>query len=303
MNQPKDWAKIRTIDDLRHWASPGTSLAVVGMPIAHSLSPQMHNAALAALGASGFSSWKYFKFEIAPEALEEALLLFHQVRFHGLNLTLPHKVLACKLAARLSPEAEAIGAVNTLVWEDNGYAGNNTDALGFACALREEFGLSLEGADLVLLGAGGAARSVATQALREKCRNIWIGNRDTQRLGELLTRLHQYFPRTTTRLHSFPLYALPASIPKDVIVLNTTSLGLKRGDPSPVPLGFWKPEMHAYDIVYGVAETAFLRDARAMGVRAADGTSMLCWQGALAFELWTGHLPPIQAMRDALTRV
>ncbi|MDR2512452.1 MAG: shikimate dehydrogenase [Puniceicoccales bacterium] len=302
MSQTEDWEPVLTLDALRRWANPATSLAVVGMPISHSLSPRMHNAALAALGLPEFASWKYFKFEIASEALATSLPLFHQKRFHGLNLTLPHKVLACQQVTQLSAEAEAIGAVNTLVREKTGYAGHNTDGLGFARALREEFGLSLQGADVVLFGAGGAARSVAAQALREKCRCLWIGNREPQRLSELLMRLQPYFPRIKTCQKSFSLNALPSDIPKDAIVVNTTSLGLKPHDPSPVPQSFWRPEMHAYDIVYGTSETAFLRNARTMGARAADGTSMLYWQGALAFELWTGHVPSIKAMRDALAR-
>jgi shikimate dehydrogenase len=317
--QEHDREKIFTLDDLRQWSRPGVSLAVLGSPIAHSRSPRMHNAALAELvaqGAAELADWRYYKFEVPPERLEEALPLFFERGFKGLNLTLPHKVLALPLLARLEESGAAAGAVNTLVAGPGGYTGHNTDGAGFARALREGLGVGLAGAVVVLLGAGGAARAIAATALREGCRELWIGNRDAGRLAALAECLRKSSPGADERLHFFRLgnagavadagagtTALPGTaLPREAVVINATSLGLKPGDPSPMPAGLhWQGQRAAVDIVYGTGETAFLRDARAAGVPAQDGSQMLCHQGALAFELWTGRTAPVGVMLRALS--
>ncbi|MDR1498473.1 MAG: shikimate dehydrogenase [Puniceicoccales bacterium] len=298
----QDWEKVRTLNDLRHWNSPKTSLAVVGMPIAHSLSPRMHNAALNAINAPELAGWRYFKFEIPPDALGEALTLFHQHGFRGINLTLPHKVCALASLTRVDVFAAASGAANTLVREENGYAGYNTDGAGFVRALRETQGVTLENAVVVLLGAGGAARAIAASALDTGCRELWIGNRSAGRRAELLAQLREKKPDARATLHEFAMDAPPPAFPAGAVVVNATSLGLRDGDPSPLPAALWQRGMIAFDIVCGTGETAFLREARARGIPSVDGLPMLCWQGALAFELWTGRSAPVQVMLDALTR-
>ncbi|MDR2862364.1 MAG: shikimate dehydrogenase [Puniceicoccales bacterium] len=300
-----DCEHVFTLADLEHWQRREPSLAVIGQPIGHSRSPRMQNAALAALAgeAPELARWRYYKFEIAPQALPQALQLFHGHNFIGLNLTLPHKVLACAHVTHLAAAAAAAGAVNTLVRNPDGYTGHNTDGPGFARALLENPGAPLRDATIALLGAGGAARAIAATALSEGCSALWIGNRDSTRLETLLSALRKSFPEAAGRIRGFLLSAgiipLP-EIPTGAIVVNATSLGLKPDDPSPVPASFWRPEMCAYDIVYGSSETAFLRDARVAGAPGADGRSMLCWQGALAFELWTGRKAPVELMRQML---
>ncbi|MDR2845525.1 MAG: shikimate dehydrogenase [Puniceicoccales bacterium] len=300
-----DFERVHTLDDLRHWQRRETSLAVLGQPIRHSRSPRMQNAALDALAPSvpSLAGWRYFKFEIEPENLGEALTLFHQHRFQGLNLTLPHKVLACEHVTRCEGIAGAIGAVNTLLREADGYAGYNTDGTGFERAVRETLGVALRGAAVVLLGAGGAARAVAAAALDGGCRALLLGNRGTERREALVALLNERFPATAgavPRVRGFSLEALPADIPADALVVNATALGLKPDDASPVPSAFWRSGMSACDIVYGAGETAFLREAREAGVVGTDGLAMLCWQGALAFELWTGRPAPVAVMMQAL---
>lgn len=302
---------VFTLNELRRWPRPGVSLAVLGSPIAHSRSPRMHNAALAALvkrGATEFADWHYYKFEVQPEHLGEALPLFFEHGFKGLNLTLPHKVLALPLLTRLEESGAAVGAVNTLVAGKSGYAGYNTDGAGFARGLRKELGVELRNAVVVLLGAGGAARAIAQTALLEGCRELWIGNRNATRLDALVARLRENeagrVPGAPGRLHPFLLDGAPCELPGDAIVVNATSLGLKSSDASPVPAGLhWRGQRAAVDIVYGKGETAFLHDARAAGVPAQDGSQMLCHQGALAFELWTGHPAPVEVMLAALKDV
>ncbi|MDR0535047.1 MAG: shikimate dehydrogenase [Puniceicoccales bacterium] len=311
---------IHSLEDLRKWGEPGTHLAVLGHPIAHSLSPVMHNAALAALVSRGdprFASWHYHKFDIQPRELPEALRLFHERGFRGLNLTLPHKVLALELAIDISPSGERAGAVNTLVATPSGWAGHNTDGEGFARALLEELGIPLRDADIVLLGAGGAARAVASTALAAGCRSLRIFNRSAGRLDELVRLLTQRFPESAGKIHAAPcvgeafVHERPAlgvsiepsgGIPDGAIVVNSTSLGLGSGDPSPFPRELWGGVRAAFDIVYGAEESRFLRDARAAGVPTANGLPMLCWQGALALEIWTGHPAPADVMARALSK-
>ena len=138
----------------------GTALAVIGQPIKHSLSPIMQNAAIERLSQEDkqFEGWAYFRFEIDPKDLPEALELFHQKRFFGLNLTVPHKVIALDLLGEITDSAKAIGAVNTLKWTDSGYEGFNTDGYGMSKGIEEGVGINLKESSVLILGAGGAAR-------------------------------------------------------------------------------------------------------------------------------------------------
>ncbi|MDR1789377.1 MAG: shikimate dehydrogenase, partial [Opitutaceae bacterium] len=146
---------VFSLDDLRRWNAPGVSLAVAGHPIAHSLSPRMHNAALRELsgGRPAFRDWRYHAFDIPPSGLAEALGLFHAKGFRGLNITVPHKVAALAAIGDATEGARLAGAVNTLEWLPGGWRGHNTDAHGFSRAVGEEFALSLAGVPVLLLGA------------------------------------------------------------------------------------------------------------------------------------------------------
>src|SRR3954471_15179079 len=143
---------VHSLDDLASWSRAGTSLAVLGHPIKHSLSPRMHNAALAELAArdSRFADWKYFRFEVPPADLPRALELLHAKGFHGVNLTVPHKVIAFEHVAAIDPAARPVGAVNTLRRTDRGWHGFNTDGYGLVGALREALQRELRGSNIVL---------------------------------------------------------------------------------------------------------------------------------------------------------
>ena len=185
--------KVFTLADLRAWTRAEPSFAVLGKPIAHSLSPKMHDAALDAAArersAPELAARRYFRFEIAPEELGEALPLFFAKHFLGLNLTIPHKVAALPLLKKISPEAEIIGAANTLARDDalGGWRGENTDGRGFARAAEMSLGVKLAGTRVVLLGAGGAARAIAATALAQGCASLTIVNRSRER-AEALAR-------------------------------------------------------------------------------------------------------------------
>ena len=301
--------KVFTLADLRAWTRAEPSFAVLGKPIAHSLSPKMHDAALDAAArersAPELAARRYFRFEIAPEELGEALPLFFAKNFLGLNLTIPHKVAALPLLKKISPEAEIIGAANTLARDDalGGWRGENTDGRGFARAAEMSLGVKLAGTRVVLLGAGGAARAIAATALAQGCASLTIINRSRDRAEALARSLSG--EATFQSLHENPSKEISLKrIPKisvlspdeirdfrgegKTLVVNATPLGLKPGDPSPFPPELFRDSFAAYDTTYGAHVPALVAAARERGVPAVDGRAMLAWQGALAFELWNG---------------
>jgi shikimate dehydrogenase len=286
---------VLTLRDLEGWHFAGTALAVLGHPIAHSLSPQMHNAALAALARkdSQYATWRYFRFDIDPTELPAALPLFHARGFHGLNLTVPHKVIALPLLRAIDPLAKAAGAANTLVRETAGWHGRNTDGYGLAAALRETLGLELRGSKILLLGAGGAARGAAVECLQGGCASLTIANRTPQNLATLLDAL-------TPLTRGVPLAAFaPAKLPAGALIVNATSSGLKPGDPAPVDLSQLPRPAAVFDMIYNPPETPLLQQAKALAIPAANGRAMLVHQGARALEHWTGipaaHHAPVMA--------
>jgi shikimate dehydrogenase len=288
-----------TLADLPAWSFRGTALAVVGRPVGHSLSPAIHNAALAELAKTRpeFAGWRYFKFDIAPEELPAALQQFHQRGFRGLNLTVPHKSLAVDLLAGSDDFVRAAGAANTLSYSAAGWKGANTDGYGLATALREELGAGFAGSRIILLGAGGAARGAAVECLRGGCESLWIGNRTADTLAALVQQLRPLAGKTVLR--GFDLANPPADVPAEAIVINATSLGLKATDPAPADLAKFPRPRGVYDMIYRPAQTALLKQAAHLGLRHANGLSMLIHQGARSLGIWTGAVVPVNVMHAA----
>ncbi len=285
--------------------------AVYGQPIRHSASPAFQNAGLAALGLD----WRYLAFEVAPEALAIAIAGAKAMRFIGLNLTVPHKLLAVSLVEHLDESARAWGAVNTIRFEARDAQGQwrplaqldslpasaevrahgfNTDADALVQALREDLGLALAGRRVVLLGAGGAGRTAALKLASEGVAELWLVNRTEAKAAALAQELGPRWPAVKVGL-GYP--AGPVEL-----VLNATSLGLRSADPLPVDerrfsLG---RAQAVFDMIYRPAQTPLLRAAHTAGCRTANGLGMLLYQGARAFELWTGQPAPLAVMRHAL---
>jgi shikimate dehydrogenase len=307
---------VLTLNDLAVWSRTGPSLAVIGHPIKHSISPAMHNAALATLARhdSRFADWMYFRFDILPEDITGgALNLFHARGFHGINLTVPHKVIAYhRLNGDIRPvmpgsgkttnhlveeAAHAIGAVNTLHRTPSGWHAHNTDGYGLATAVKETLGRDLASTHVILLGAGGAARGAAVECLQRACASLWIANRTAHTLSELLASLA---PRTgKIPLHGFDPQHPPAGLPPDALIINATSAGLKSDDALPIDLAKLPRPSGVYDMIYNPPETRLLAQARALSLPTANGLSMLIHQGAKALEIWTGVPVPVTAMRTA----
>ncbi|APD08458.1 shikimate dehydrogenase [Thermus brockianus] len=255
--------------------------AVLGHPVAHSLSPAMHRYALESLGLKG----SYEAWDTPLEALPERLLAVRR-GFRGVNLTIPLKEAALALVDWVSPEAKAIGAVNTVLHVEGKLLGFNTDAPGFLAAL-EAGGIPLEGPALVL-GAGGAGRAVAW-ALRKAGLEVWVWNRTPGRAEALAAE--------------FGLKAVPLSWARRArLLVNATRVGLEDPEATPLPQEFFPEEGAAVDLVYRPLWTRFLKEAKARGLRVQTGLPMLAWQGALAFRIWTGLLPDPRGMEEAALR-
>lgn len=297
-------AETYTLDSLPDWDYTGTSLAVIGYPIRHSISPQMHNAALEEMQHSHphLEKWRYFRFEIPPEQLAVALPLFHQKGFKGLNLTVPHKTLAFSAVQSLDENARPIGAVNTLLHSESGYKGFNTDGYGLSQGIRQELGLGMENEPIVLLGAGGAGRAAAFQCLAEGCAELTIVNRSEARLQNLAEALQ---PQAKLRgIPIKPIVGAPKAddLPRSAIVINSTSLGLKHDDPLPLPSDLLGPDFRLYDMIYNPPETRLMTLVQESGGRACNGLTMLIHQGVKALEIWTEQPVPAQAMERAARR-
>ena len=300
--------QVYGLADLQDWSKatqdvdPPIRLGVFGDPVAHSLSPQMQNAALKHCKID----MQYVRFQISPGELREALKLIRDLKFVGVNLTVPHKIAALKLVDDLEESAKSIGAVNAV--KNNGKLhGLNTDGKGFARAIREEFVVDLRDLRVMILGAGGAARAIAMQCAKENCERLVIANRTLENGKKLADELRDFFagPRVlgpVARLQAIAWdeAAFRFQIGNVDLIVNATPLGLNRSDPSPIPARLLAPHLMVYDTIYSERRTPFVSAAVEAGARGANGLSMLLHQGALAFEIWFGREAPLDVMRAAL---
>lgn len=269
----------------------------------------MHNAALAELGLD----WRYVACEVAPERLREGIEGARHMGWVGLNLTVPHKLLALPLMDELDDSARLWGAVNTVVfeaedaegwWKPVGQLrevrgavrakGYNTDADAIIRSLREDLGIEPRSARVLLLGAGGAGRAAALRLADEGVEELWLVNRTPEKARALAAEISERFPAVDVRT-GYPEAEVE-------ILLNATSVGLKPGDGLPFDPGIFTLERAdgVYDMIYRPTVTPLLQAAIAAGCRAANGLGMLLYQGAAALELWTGRPAPIEVMRSAL---
>jgi shikimate dehydrogenase len=274
-------------------------VGLIGWPVAHSMSPAMHNAAARALELD----MVYVPLPVAPEAVGTAVRGLAALGFLGANVTVPHKQAVMPFLDDLGSSAVAIGAVNTIQVAQGGtpaLRGTNTDAAGFLADLNER-NVAVEDRECVILGAGGAARA-AVFALARQGGRVRVLARQQEQALQLVTALQSHVPGVQIGAHRWDeLPALVAATTAPLIV-NSTPLGMHPlPDASPWPDSLAFPAgCFVYDMVYYPAETRLLQQARAAGAAAANGLGMLLHQGALAFELWTGLRPDIGVMRQAL---
>ena len=288
------------MDHLDFAAAVGRRLAVLGDPIKHSLSPAMHNAALAYMAADypEMVDWCYHAIHVPASDLKLALQRLHEAGVTGINLTIPHKVIVLEFLQGIDDTAVRMGAVNTLKWTESGYYGSNTDGYGIQKGIAESLGRELTGADVWLFGAGGAARGILIACLDAGARRVTVINRSKERLAEFTGNLLRLDPGDKTELRFFASVDNPGDPGTQAILINATSLGLKAEDPSPVPESFLLPGICVYDTTYGAANQ-LARDCRARGLAYADGLPMLVWQGVRSLEIWTGKPVSAEHMRKA----
>jgi shikimate dehydrogenase len=276
------------------------SIYVIGHPIGHSLSPAMHNAALAACGIDA----EYRAADVEPSGLSAWVAELRQADALGFNVTVPHKEAILPHLDEVTGDAALVGAVNTVVKASQGsprLTGANTDTIGFRRSLAEEAGETLQGQRVLLLGAGGAARAITLVALQDGAAELVVANRHVERAQRLLDDLTPASTQTKRRAVGLEAPELPELIAGATVVVNATSVGLRSTempiDPGPMARGSL-----AVDIVYNPPETAFLQAAAKAGARTLPGLGMLVYQAAAAFTLWTGVEPPVGMMRAAAER-
>lgn len=273
--------------------------AILGDPVAHSLSPKMHNAALSALGIDGI----YVPFQVAPEQLPAAIAGVRALQIAGLSVTVPHKERIIPLLDEIDPAAERIGAVNTVVNRQGRLIGYNTDAPGFLRALRGTLDFSPRHKEVVLIGAGGAARAALVALAKEGAATIVVANRTLERAIDLIESYRAEFP--DCHLVATGLFAdnLGDFLSRTDLLVNTSAIGLQGEAFAPSIIATLQPSTRIFDMVYTrkTTSTPLVIQGEKTGHRAADGRSMLIAQGEEAFLLWTGTAPPAGVMRAALT--
>jgi shikimate dehydrogenase len=266
---------------------------LIGQPVAHSLSPALHNAAFAALGIDAHYEARL----VTPDELASAVAALRAPDCLGANVTAPHKRAVMDYLDDVAAEARAVGAINTVVNTSGRLSGSNTDAAGLARWMRLA-GIDVMGKSALVLGAGGAARAAVWALADLGATPIVVLNRTVERAEDLVTSFRQRLPRTDLLWGSLAEAAEPASRPWRVVV-NATSLGHHGAAPDVHP-GCYSPDSVAIELAYNPAETAFMRRAREAGARAENGMGMLLHQAALAFERWTGQAPPMAVYEEAL---
>ena len=267
---------------------------LIGDPVEHTMSPAMHNAAFRELGID----FLYVPFRVKKEELGKAIEGMRALNIKGLNVTIPHKVAVVQFLDELDPLAEKIDAVNTIVNDNGRLKGYNTDASGFLQALLER-GIEPEGKSVVMLGAGGASRAVSF-ILADRGAHLAILNRreELSWAEDLAGRISQIFGKEVKALELDRENVVKALGKADILV-NATSVGMSpNADQTPVAFDRLKSGLVVFDIVYNPIKTRLLREAEIAGSKTIGGLDMLVWQGALAFEKWTGVKAPVKLMKE-----
>ena len=277
------------------------TIALLGHPVAHSISPAFQQAALDALGVEA----RYEAWDTPPGDVPDALERLRDPALLGANVTVPHKLEALRLADSADAVARRIGAANTLVRREDGVLhATNTDVAGVQRALADA-SVALEGVEVVLIGAGGAARAVVAALRNGGARSLTVANRTPER-AEALHEVAEEGDAPPLELRVCPLDIdagpLRAALERAALVIHSTSLGMRHGPDeaaTPLPAECFSPGQAAFDLVYTPERTPFLHAAGAAGARPIGGLGMLVHQGAESFRLWTGLEPPLEVMFKA----
>ena len=273
--------------------------ALLGSPVAHSISPLMHNEAFQLLNLD----YAYLCFDVNEETLPAAVEGLKACGIRGFNLTMPNKNQIVKLLDELSPAARLIGAVNTVVNDKGHLVGYNTDGVGYMQAVRDA-GYDITGKTITIMGAGGAATAICAQAALDGVEKIHVFARETSRFWErtqkLVENINSTLPCKAVLHENKDTGALARAISESALLLNATSVGMAPDTNSTIiqDTSLYHPDLIVSDVIYNPRETRFLREAREAGCRTFNGMYMLLYQGAEAFRLWTGKEMPIKEIKE-----
>lgn len=275
-----------------------TLTALLGSPVAHSISPLMHNEAFRLLGLD----YAYLCFDVKPKKLKCVTDAFREMNVRGFNLTMPDKTKMFELADEISPAAAMIGAVNTVVQENGKFHAYNTDGIGYMQAVKDA-GFDIIGKNMVLLGCGGAATAIAVQAALDGVRKLTIVNRNGASYQKAVALADTIAKKTDCQTDTCLLEDTP-SLKKCIadahILTNATSVGMAPNDAAS-PLSstdLLHPQLIVSDIIYNPRTTLLMEQAKAIGCPTFNGLYMLLYQGAEAFRLWTGQSMPIPEIKE-----
>ena len=273
-------------------------VGIIGDPVRHSLSPIMQNAAFAASNLD----YIYVPFAVTPENLERAVIGLKVLGVCGFNVTIPHKTAIIPFLDRLDESAESAGAVNTVQLCGTGLTGYNTDGDGLVDSLSIDLDFSPRAEQILVIGAGGAARGAIAALCRSGAKRIIICNRSLDNARAVMLDMNIRYPETridVVRQHQVSEEYLGSTS----LLINTTSLGMNGERIEGINLSHLPEHAKVYDMVYSSSGTPLVNEASASGLRAVNGLGMLVAQGERAFEIWTGHKPPEGVMRQALNSI
>ncbi len=272
-------------------------VGVIGWPVAHSLSPPMHNAAFRHLGLN----WAYVPFAVPPHLVVEAIQGLRGLQMRGLNVTIPHKTAVVEYLDEVSETAQILGAVNTIVNTEGHLTGHNTDGPGFLRSLAEQDEQVVD-KKVVIIGAGGAARAVALAVAGAGAGQLAIVNRTILRAQQLASLINQHSVLSEVAAIGLDTSEAAQTVSSADIIIDCTPVGMHPHEnvPPVVPAQWLQPHQLVCDLTYNPRQTALLSAAQQVGARTMDGTGMLVHQGAIAFEHWAGQSAPVSIMRQAL---
>lgn len=271
---------------------------LLGSPVAHSISPMMHNESFKQLGLD----YAYLAFDVTIDKLEQAVEGLRALNVRGFNLTMPHKVSMCSLCDNLSPAARLTNAVNTVVNDNGILTGYNTDGIGYMRSI-ENAGYNIIGKKMTLLGAGGAASAILVQAALDGVAEISVFSRHSNsflRMEKIISNLSEH---TNCKVRIFDYdneNILKRELSDSVLLTNATPVGMAPNVDASIikDASFFHKDLIVSDIIYNPEETKLLRLAKAAGCPAFSGLDMLLYQGAAAFQLWTGQAMPVALIKE-----
>jgi len=275
---------------------------IVGFPVKHTLSPVMQEAAFAHRGIKAY----YLALEMDPGSFRKIMRKLPRLVLSGFNVTVPYKEKVIAYLDQLTPEAQSVEAVNTVFRKGKKWVGANTDIDGFLTSLKKEGGFNPKGKKVLVFGAGGATRGVVYGLCREGAQSVWIANRRLGRAQKLAKDMKRLFPKTDWQTSSLSETSVKSALNSSHLVINATSVGLSSKEASLFPFDLIPSAKNKkilfLDLIYDPEETCLLKAARLKGHRTLGGSGMLLYQGAKAFEYWTGKKAPVREMKQALLK-